>query len=138
MQPQPVGNAVPPDCVQPGVGQQYFQPGAGGRIAVEGGLNIRFGFLKEAYHGKPAFLSLPERGVHHSTRSAYRAVLKYRSPNDGMITTIILPVFSGRLATCMAAQMAAPEEIPTSSPSRAAASRAVRKASSFFTRIISS
>src|SRR5574340_1495058 len=117
MQPQPVSNAVPPDSMQPGVGQQNFQPGAGGRVEVNGGLDIRFGFLKEAYHGNPAFLFLPERGVHHSTRSAYRAVLKYRSPKDGMITTIILPAFSGRLATCMAAQMAAPEEIPTSSPS---------------------
>ena len=41
-----------------------------------------------------------------------------------MITTIVLPAFSGRLATWSAAASAAPEEMPTSSPSSLAARRA--------------
>ena len=65
-------------------------------------------------------------------------MLRYRSPNEGMITTISLPALSGRRATWTAAHSAAPEEMPTSSPSsRAAAPRHV-EASSFFTRMISS
>jgi hypothetical protein len=55
-----------------------------------------------------------------------------------MMVTIILPAFSGRLATCMAAHRAAPDEIPTSSPSSRAAARAVSKASSFLTVMTSS
>ena len=37
-----------------------------------------------------------------------------------MITTIILPEFSARLPTCRAAQTAAPEDMPISSPSEVA------------------
>ena len=45
------------------------------------------------------------------------------------MTTICLPAFSGRRATCRAAQSAAPEEMPTRSPSSRAARCAVSKAS---------
>jgi hypothetical protein len=55
-----------------------------------------------------------------------------------MITTKSLPLFSGRAATCIAAQVAAPDEMPTSRPSSAAMRRAMVIASSFFTRTISS
>ena len=47
-----------------------------------------------------------------------------------MITTISLPAFSGRLATCSAAQAAAPDEMPTSRPSSVARLRAMSNASS--------
>jgi cobalt-zinc-cadmium efflux system protein len=76
--------------------------------------------------------------VPYPARLAYRAVLRYRSPNDGMIVTIILPAFSGRFATCIAAHSAAPDEIPTSRPSSRAAARATSKASSFLTVMTSS
>ncbi len=59
-------------------------------------------------------------------------------PNDGMITTISLPAFSGRLATCSADQTAAPDEMPTSRPSSLAMRRAMSNASSFLTRTTSS
>ena len=47
----------------------------------------------------------------------YRGVDKYRSPVSGKMTTIFFPLFSGRLATSIAAKAAAPEEMPTSKPS---------------------
>lgn len=49
------------------------------------------------------------------------------------MATINLPVFSGRLATWMAACKMAPEEMPTNRPSSAAARRAMAKASSLLT-----
>ena len=55
-----------------------------------------------------------------------------------MITTISLPAFSARRATSTAAQIAAPDEMPTSSPSSFAERRAIAKASSFFTWMTSS
>ena len=41
---------------------------------------------------------------------------RYLSPKDGIITTIVLPAFSGRLPTVRAARTAAPEDIPQSTP----------------------
>mmetsp|Transcript_51349 Transcript_51349/g.123929 ORF Transcript_51349/g.123929 Transcript_51349/m.123929 type:complete len:205 (+) Transcript_51349:1344-1958(+) len=58
------------------------------------------------------------------------AVDKYRSPNEGMIQTTRLPLFSGRFATCVAAKTAAPDEIPQKIPSFVAISRAISIASS--------
>jgi hypothetical protein len=63
---------------------------------------------------------------------------KYLSPVSGRRTTMVLPLFSGRFAICVAAKRAAPEEIPTKSPSDFATSLAVWNASSFFTLNISS
>jgi len=51
---------------------------------------------------------------------------------------MVLPLFSGLRASCVAAQAAAPEDMPTSSPSAFAILRPVSNASSFFTGIISS
>ena len=42
-----------------------------------------------------------------------------------MMTTIVLPSFSGRWATCTAAARAAPEERPTRIPSSVAARRGI-------------
>ena len=41
---------------------------------------------------------------------------RYLSPKEGTITTIVFPAFSGLFATFIAALIAAPEEIPTSTP----------------------
>ncbi|MNW11349.1 hypothetical protein D3C71_2087860 [compost metagenome] len=54
------------------------------------------------------------------------------------MTTIVLPAFSVRLPTSMAAFNAAPEEMPTGTPSRAATWRAVSNASLLATVTISS
>ncbi len=51
---------------------------------------------------------------------------KYRSPVSGRMTTMFLPANSGRAATCDAAQTAAPDVMPASTPSCAASSRPVR------------
>ena len=53
-------------------------------------------------------------------------------------TAMVLPLFSGRLASWIPAQTAAPEEIPTSTPSLWPTSLPVAKASSFSTVMISS
>ena len=45
--------------------------------------------------------------------SANIGVERYRSPVSGSSTTTVLPAFSGRRATRMAALRAAPEEMPT-------------------------
>ena len=44
-------------------------------------------------------------------------------PESGSSATIVLPAFSGRLASSVAATSAAPEEMPTSSPSVRAMAR---------------
>ena len=56
---------------------------------------------------------------------------RYRSPVSGSRTTMVFPAFSGRLASSIAANAAAPEEIPTSTPSFCPISLPVAKASSF-------
>jgi len=66
------------------------------------------------------------------------AVDKYLSPVSGRITTIVFPLFSGRLAAFDAAAMAAPEEIPTSIPSSLAIFLEASNASSLLILIISS
>ena len=63
---------------------------------------------------------------------------RYRSPNDGMITTIFLPANSFRLATWAAAQSAPPDEIPARIPSSAAARLAYLTASAALTSRTSS
>ncbi len=70
--------------------------------------------------------------------SANIGVERYLSPVSGRRTTITLPLFSGLAASSLAAQIAAPEDIPTRSPASRAMLRPVSKASSFFTVIISS
>ena len=65
-------------------------------------------------------------------------VERYRSPVSGKSTTISLPLFSGRFASSVAAHTAAPEDIPTSTPSLRAIAAPVLNASSFSTGIISS
>jgi hypothetical protein len=67
-----------------------------------------------------------------------KAVDKYLSPVSGNNTTITLPLFSGLFAICVAANAAAPEDIPTNSPSVFASFLDVSKASSFLTLYISS
>ena len=49
------------------------------------------------------------RTIGYCARSAKSAVDRYRSPYEGMITTMVFPAFSGRLATWFAAQIAAGE-----------------------------
>ncbi|VEU38254.1 unnamed protein product [Pseudo-nitzschia multistriata] len=58
------------------------------------------------------------------------AVERYRSPKDGMMATMRFPLFSGRLATCVAAKTEAPLEIPQKIPSWVAMLRAISMASS--------
>ena len=58
---------------------------------------------------------------------------KYLSPVSGSNTTIVFPSFSGRFASSVAANSAAPEEIPTSTPSVLATSLDVSNAASFST-----
>ncbi|CPU65981.1 Uncharacterised protein [Mycobacteroides abscessus] len=55
-----------------------------------------------------------------------------------MIVTMSLPAFSGRAASCSAAAIAAPDEIPTSRPSSLAARRAYSTAVSALTSMTSS
>ena len=76
--------------------------------------------------------------LHSSAKSEKRAVERYLSPNDGIMTTNILPAFSGLLATSMADQTAAPEEIPTISPSSRASLLAIAIASALGQGLISS
>ena len=59
-----------------------------------------------------------------SKRPSNRAVLRYRSPESGSTTTIVLPAFCGRLAIRAATATAAPLEMPEIIPS----SRARRSA----------
>ena len=66
------------------------------------------GVISVNLHGRIPFLSL---------YSVNMGVDRYRSPVSGRRTTMVLPSFSGRLATWMAAWSAAPEEMPTSTPS---------------------
>src|SRR2546426_8570746 len=65
--------------------------------------------------------------------SAAKGVLRYRSPVEQATVTIILPLFSGRFATSMAAQTLAPEEMPARMPSSLARRRAIAKESSLVT-----
>ena len=58
-------------------------------------------------------------------------VERYLSPVSGKIATMIFPLFSGRFASCEAAQTAAPDEIPTSKPSCLASVLPVANASSY-------
>lgn len=71
-------------------------------------------------------------------QSANIGVERYRSPVSGRSATMTLPAFSGRLASCAAAKTAAPEEMPTKTPSLRASARPVANASSFCTGRISS
>src|SRR5690606_32787293 len=71
-------------------------------------------------------------------RPSNSAVDRYRSAEDGRMTTICLPAISGRAPTSSAAASAAPEEIPTGMPSSAATRRAVANAVSLPMRTISS
>ena len=57
---------------------------------------------------------------------------------DGTMATICLPLFSGRLATCSAAQMIAPLEMPTGMPSSLLISFETGPESSSLTLMISS
>ena len=66
------------------------------------------------------------------------AVERYLSPVSGIITTIFLPLFSGRFANFAAAQTAAPPDIPINMPSVLAIFLPVSKHTSFGTVIISS
>ena len=43
---------------------------------------------------------------------------RYLSPVSGRRTTIVLPAFSGRFASCMAAHAAAPDEITGEKPNK--------------------
>src|SRR4030043_400175 len=65
-------------------------------------------------------------------------VLIYRSPVSGRMTTIIFPLLPCLFATSMAAQTAAPEEIPANTPSSLASLLVNNPASSFDTLITSS
>ena len=66
------------------------------------------------------------------------SVDKYLSPVSGKITTIVLPLFSGRLASSKPAKVAAAEEIPVKIPSSRANFNKVDPASSSFTGMTSS
>lgn len=57
--------------------------------------------------------------------SEYIPLERYLSPLSGKITTRFFPAFSARFATLIAAQSAAPEEIPIEIPSVFAESLAV-------------
>ena len=56
-------------------------------------------------------------------QSANIGVERYRSPVSGRSATMTLPAFSGRFASCAAAKTAAPEEMPTKTPSLRASAR---------------
>lgn len=58
---------------------------------------------------------------------------RYRSPKLGSTVTTSLPSFSGRLATLIAATVAAPDEMPHSKPSSSARRRAMATESSLDT-----
>jgi hypothetical protein len=65
-------------------------------------------------------------------------VERYRSPWLARTATISLPFQSGRFATWNAAHAIAPDEMPTMIPSSRQRRRAVSKASSLLTLMISS
>ena len=65
--------------------------------------------------------------------SEKRAVERYLSPVSGNTATITFPLFSGLSASFLAAITAAPEDIPTRTPSVFAISLPVSRASSFST-----
>ena len=71
------------------------------------------------------FCSLP--GIPPRPLSLYSPIKpgvdRYRSPESGSRATMVLPAFSGRLASSTAAWMAAPEVMPTKMPSLRAAAR---------------
>ena len=58
-------------------------------------------------------------------------VERYLSPESGKSATIVLPAFSGRFASIVAALSAAPDEIPTRIPSLTANALPSVNASSF-------
>ncbi len=60
-------------------------------------------------------------------QSANIGVERYRSPVSGRSATMTLPAFSGALQSCAAAKTAAPEEMPTKTPSLACQCAAGRK-----------
>src|SRR5664280_1971431 len=124
--PKRVADAVGPDGVHARVAQSDLEGRACGRVAVACRLEVA---AQCGQHRRSA-------PAGQSLRPANRAVERYRSPKEGMTTTISLPAFSGPAATWRAAQMAAPEEMPTSRPSSSAARRARSKASSFSTVMI--
>ena len=67
------------------------------------------------------------------SRKVVTGILRDKLGFEGMITTISFPLFSGRLATFRAATSAAPDEMPTASPSSRAARRAISPASRWST-----
>ena len=69
---------------------------------------------------------------------AKRGVERYLSPESGRITTMFLPLFSSLEASILAAFNAAPDEIPTRTPSLAAKALPSSNASSFSIAITSS
>ena len=70
--------------------------------------------------------------------SAKSQVERYRSLDEGTITTISLPRFSGRFASWSAAHTAAPEEMPIGMPSSWFTCFETGPESVSFTRITSS
>ena len=74
---------------------------------------------------------MTSEGSRHSSNSH---VDRYRSPVSHITVTMSLSLFSGRPATCSAAQTLAPDDMPTRSPSWRAMRRHMAKASSSLTR----
>ena len=81
-------------------------------------------FREEPKHCLPESNFSGRQEIHSLTANIF--VDRYRSPVSGRMTTMFLPANSGRAATCDAAQTAAPDVIPASTPSCAASSRPVR------------
>ena len=73
-----------------------------------------------------------------SGSSVYTGLERYRSPKSQMMDTINFPALSGRAATCRAAQVMDPLEIPAKVAYSRASRRAVAMASSLETRMTSS
>src|SRR5208283_2210712 len=132
--PQPVRCMMRPHRVQPRVAKQHLKVRPRRRVRLKDRRNIFAHRFDETDHG----IATVGRARACCRRCSNKMLLRYRSPNDGKITTISLPAFSARAATFSAATTAAPDEIPTRSPSASGSRRAILIASSFVTVMISS
>ena len=122
-----------PNCSASNLLKGRSQQGAGSEASLPVTLRVRRRAPKLFF--SPRFREEPKNCLPKSNFSGRQEIHslmanifvdKYRSPVSGRMTTMFLPANSGRAATCDAAQTAAPDVMPASTPSCAASSRPVR------------
>ena len=122
-----------PNCSASNLLKGRSQQGAGSEASLPVTLRVRRRAPKLFF--SPRFREEPKNCLPESNFSGRQEIHslmanifvdRYRSPVSGRMTTMFLPANSGRAATCDAAQTAAPDVMPASTPSCAASSRPVR------------